>query len=82
MRVRDCLQSLPRSLRLLDWSTPQEDIGRAELQEEYFEWRVVRDASGKMRRVEMTTEFPEYWEVRWLGTEGVQRRGRKHGRNR
>ena len=63
VRVKDCLQSLPGSYRLLDWSTPQGDIGRAELQEEYFEWRVVRDASGKIRRVEMTTEFPEYWEV-------------------
>lgn len=63
VRVRDCLQSVAGSHRLLDWSTPQGDIGRAELQEEYLEWRVVRDATGKIRRVEMTTEFPEYWEV-------------------
>lgn len=37
VRVRNCLQSLPRSYRLLDWSTLQGDIGRAERQEEYFE---------------------------------------------
>lgn len=34
VRVRDCLQSMPGSYRLLDWSTPQGDIGRAELQED------------------------------------------------
>ena len=43
VRMRDCLQSMPGPYRLLDWSTPQGDIGRAELQEGYFEWRVVRD---------------------------------------
>lgn len=63
VRIRECLQSLPKSYRLLGWSTPQGDIGRADFQEEYFEWRVVRDATGKIRRVEMTTEFPEYWGI-------------------
>jgi len=63
VRIRNCLQSLPKSYRLLDWSTPEGDLGRARLQEEYFEWRVVRDATGKIRRVEMTSEFPEYWKI-------------------
>lgn len=63
VRIRDCLQSLPMSYRLLDWSVAQGDIGRALFQEEYFEWRVVRDPGGKIQRVEMTTEFPEYWKI-------------------
>jgi hypothetical protein len=63
VRIRDCLQSLPKSYRFLDWSATQGDIGRALNQEEYFEWRVVRGTDGKIRRVEMTTEFPEYWQI-------------------
>ncbi len=63
VRVRDCLQSEPGSHRLLDWSTAQGDIGRARLQDEYLEWRVVRGPEGKILRVEMTTEFPEYWQI-------------------
>lgn len=37
-----------------------DDPGRA-LQEEYLEWRVVRDGAGRIRRVELTTELSEYW---------------------
>jgi hypothetical protein len=61
VRVRACLQSRARANRLLDWTTVQGDIGRAELHEEYFEWRIARDATGKLTRVEVTTELPEYW---------------------
>jgi hypothetical protein len=33
------------------------------LQEEYAEWRTVRDAGGKVVRVELTTELRDYWRV-------------------
>jgi hypothetical protein len=36
---------------------------RRDLQEEYVEWRTVRDEDGRLRRVELTTELPEYWAV-------------------
>lgn len=60
-RPTACLQSTARAHRLLDWTTLQGAIGRAEFQDEYVEWRTVRDSDGKIRRVELTTEFPEYW---------------------
>jgi hypothetical protein len=61
VRISRCLQSTADALRLLDWRTPQGDVGRALLQEEYVEWRVVRSPEGRLRRVEMTTELPDYW---------------------
>lgn len=61
-RLERCL-GRRRALRLLDWvgkdGTPH---GRIRHQDEYLEWRVVRDA-GRIRAIEVTTEFPEYWEV-------------------
>ena len=33
------------------------------LQEEYLEWRVVRDDDGTLRRVELTTELRDFWRV-------------------
>jgi hypothetical protein len=62
VRVFDCLPDADAA-RLLDWRSAAGDLGRLALQEEYLEWRVVRDDSGRIERVEMTTEFPEYWEV-------------------
>ena len=38
------------------------DRGARELQEEYLEWRVVRDGD-VIRRVELTTELSDYWLV-------------------
>ena len=32
-------------------------------QEEYVEWRVVRDGRDRIRRVELTTELRDYWRV-------------------
>src|SRR5688500_14455808 len=32
-------------------------------QEEYLEWRTVRDRGGAIRRVELTTELRDYWRV-------------------
>lgn len=50
------------ALALLDW-TPSGGEGRIRrLQEEYVEWRVVRDDVG-IRRVELTTELSDYWRV-------------------
>lgn len=31
------------------------------LQEEYLEWRVIRDDSERITRIEMTTELPDFW---------------------
>jgi hypothetical protein len=61
-RVTSCL-GRPNALDLLDWEG--EDFaytGRA-LQDEYFEWRVVRGPGGLLQRVEFTTELPDYWRV-------------------
>jgi hypothetical protein len=52
-RVAECL-TRAQALRLLDRT-------RA-LQEEYVEWRVVRDGD-TIRRVELTTELADYWRV-------------------
>ena len=57
-RVAACL-GRAQALALLDWSGPS---GPRALQEEYVEWRVVRDAEA-ISRVELTTEFGEYWRV-------------------
>lgn len=57
-RIESCL-SRADALRLLD--SRAAGAGRA-LQEEYLEWRVVRDR-GRIRRVEMTTELAEYWRL-------------------
>jgi hypothetical protein len=54
VRVERCL-GRERALALLD--------GRRDLQEEYAEWRTVRDAGGKLVRVELTTELRDYWRV-------------------
>lgn len=61
VRVEACLGSRRNASRLLDWISPQGQIGRARYHEEYAEWRVVTDAGGAIRRFELTTEFPEYW---------------------
>ncbi len=57
-RIVACL-TRARALALLDWHGPW---GPRALQEEYVEWRVVRDGP-VIRRVELTTELPEYWRV-------------------
>jgi hypothetical protein len=54
VRVVDCL-TRARALPLLD--------SDRRLQEEYVEWRTVRDRGGAIRRVELTTELRDYWRV-------------------
>lgn len=64
-RIAACL-GRGRALQLLDWRTSSAgDVGRVRHQEEYLEWRVVRAADdlATIRRIEMTTELREYWEV-------------------
>ena len=53
-RVVGCLRRA-RALELLD--------GERRLQEEYLEWRTVRDRGGAITRVELTTELRDYWQV-------------------
>lgn len=61
LRPVECLTRY-QTLALLDW-TPSRGEGRIRrLQEEYVEWRVVRDDVG-IRRVELTTELSDYWRV-------------------
>jgi len=57
-RVAECL-TRGEALPLLDWDGPD---GPRALQEEYVEWRVVRDGDA-IRRVELTTELSDYWRV-------------------
>lgn len=45
--------------------TPGGDVGNRDVQNEYCEWRVERDAAGKITKVTFTTEAPEYWEQLW-----------------
>jgi hypothetical protein len=61
IRVQTCLKSRSKAMRLSDWTTGIGDRGRAVCHEEYMEWRTVRNAAGKIRRVEITTEVQEYW---------------------
>jgi hypothetical protein len=41
------------------WSSADD---KRRVQDEYCEWSVERDATGKLTRVTFTTEVPEYWE--------------------
>jgi hypothetical protein len=59
-RVVSCI-GRQAALALLDWPGSQGDEGRRRLQEEYLEWRTVRYPDGLIRRIELTTELPEYW---------------------
>lgn len=61
-RIGACL-GRDRALALLDWTVAGVgDLGRLRHQEEYLEWRVVREGD-RPRRIEMTTELSDYWEV-------------------
>lgn len=62
LRVGGCLRRAD-ALALLDWRGASGCEGRRRLQEEYVEWRVVRDGDGGLCRVEMTTELSDWWRV-------------------
>lgn len=59
VRARACL-GVERADRLCDARVPSGVTGRALLQEEYAEWRVVHDEDGPTR-FELTTELADYW---------------------
>jgi len=59
-RVTRCL-GRDVALELLDRRGDHGDAGRRALQEEYLEWRVVRDGEGRIERLEFTTELAAYW---------------------
>jgi hypothetical protein len=59
VRARACLGGA-RADRLCDARAPSGETGRRLFQEEYAEWRVLRDADGPTR-FELTTELGDYW---------------------
>jgi hypothetical protein len=62
-RVRACL-GRSWAHPACDLTDPETgDIGRREFQEEYAEWRIVRDGEGRPVRFELTTELGDYWEL-------------------
>ncbi|KAI9881661.1 MAG: hypothetical protein M1823_006628, partial [Watsoniomyces obsoletus] len=62
LRVTGCL---PRAdaLALLDWTGASGCEARRRIQDEYLEWRVLRDSDDVVRRVESTCELPDAWRV-------------------
>lgn len=58
--------AFPRAIRIKSFSDHQRwtraDASR-DVQDEYCEWNVTRDATSKITRVTFTCEGPEYWEV-------------------
>ncbi len=53
-----------RIVKGLGWRVAVELLDRRrDLQEEYLEWRSVREDDGTLRRVELTTELRDYWLV-------------------
>jgi len=62
VRVKQTLNRSDAKLDpFIDWTRAGETVGRATCHEEYLEWRTVRRADGKIVRVELTTETPDYW---------------------
>lgn len=66
--------SFPRALMVADYRDDRRAAFIAgesrEVQEEYCEWRVTRNAAGKIIRVVFVTETPEYWEELWKADRG------------
>ena len=61
-RIRACL-GRERADRVIDARDAESgDVGRRQFQEEYAEWRVVRDQGGPTA-FELTTELADYWEL-------------------
>ena len=60
--LQNCLGD-ERSSEFCDWQLPTGDLGRVLGQDEYCEWRTVRNPNGKLVRVEVTTELAKYWEI-------------------
>lgn len=54
-----------RGDRQAAFSFADSDPANRDPQNEYCEWRVVRNAAGKITKVVFVTESPEYWEKLW-----------------
>ena len=50
--------------------------GKFREQDEYLEWFAVRDAHGKIKRVQFTCEGPDYWD--FLARHDPARSARRH----
>lgn len=62
VRVKQTLNQPDAKLDpFIDWTRAGQTVGRAICHEEYLEWRTVRRGDGKVVRVELTTETPDYW---------------------
>lgn len=62
LRINECLGSLDKTNRILDWEFRGQPMGRLNgAQEEYLEWRVVRNSDGRIVAMEFTSETQEYW---------------------
>lgn len=62
VRVKQVLNKSDLQLDpFIDWSRAGRTVSRAICHEEYLEWRTVRQSDGKISRIEMTTETPDYW---------------------
>jgi hypothetical protein len=60
-RPAECL-TRARAMKLVDWTSDRGPGRVRRFQEEYIEWRVVRDEVG-IARIEFTTELAEYWRL-------------------
>lgn len=48
-----------------DQPSPGDPFNSRHKQDEYCEWFVVRNKAGKICKITIVTEFPEYWETLW-----------------
>jgi len=62
-RIRACLGRSTADAACDHADPATGDIARLEFQEEYAEWRIVRDREGRPARFELTTELGDYWEL-------------------
>ena len=64
LRINECLGSIEDTNRFLDWQLQDQPMGRLNgAQEEYLEWRIIRNSSGRISAIEFTSETQEYWQT-------------------
>jgi hypothetical protein len=63
LRVERCL-GRAKALAVMDLAPRSDGTSGRDFQEEYLEWRAIKDpGTGRLERVEMTTELPERWRL-------------------
>jgi hypothetical protein len=63
VRVKQALNKSDAELDpFIDWTRAGQTVARGLCHEEYLEWRTVKQPDGKIIRIEMTTETPDYWQ--------------------